>query len=232
MLEFLTELGLVVTFVPLTTRVPHQPTTNHLQQLGVEAFYGNDFDPEKLLESRKDFYDIVIVSRPHNGNRFLSLARQWFPSAYIIYDAEALYCLREIKQAELEGRTLSETKKKAKLRQELEIMNDADLVITVSDAERESILSVRTPTNVAVWGHTHELHIPMTPFSARRDLLLRGRIRGRSSAKYGCGLTLCVRDISEDSPGGCPTADLLLPVPNLQCAFKDLLHRMLKSPVL
>ena len=231
MLEFLTELGLVVTFVPLTTRVPHQPTTNHLQQLGVEAFYGNDFDPEKLLESRKDFYDIVIVSRPHNGNRFLSLARQWFPSAYIIYDAEALYCLREIKQAELEGRTLSETKKKAKLRQELEIMNDADLVITVSDAERDPFCRQGLLPMLPYGVIRTELHIPMTPFSARRDLLLRGGSTGGHPPNTDAVLHF-VSEIFEDSPGAAPQHDLLLPVPNLPCAFKDLLHRMLKSPVL
>ncbi|HLF20697.1 MAG TPA: glycosyltransferase [Bacteroidota bacterium] len=178
MLQFLAELGFVVTFVPLTTRTPHQPTTFQLQQLGIEVFYGDYFDSETLLESRKGFYDIVIISRPHNGARFLSLARQWFPRAQIVYDAEALYCLREIKKAELEGRPLSEREKEAILRQELDIMKEANLIITVSDAERESITALRNTYNVAVWGHTHALQTPMTRFSKRRDVLFVGGFDG------------------------------------------------------
>jgi len=147
---------------------------HQLQQLGIEVFYGDEFSPEELLRSRAGYYDVVIISRPHNGIRFLPLARQHFPNSLIVYDAEALFSIRDILQAQVEGRTVSEKDRKKMLKKELEIMRLADVVITVSDTERATILEEGGHPNVVVWGHTHEIHTPITPFSKRKDLLFVG----------------------------------------------------------
>jgi glycosyltransferase involved in cell wall biosynthesis len=174
MLEFLSELGYVVTFVPLTNRTPWQPTTSELQQLGIEVFYGESFRPAELLRNRSGHYDIVIISRPHNARELLSLTRQYYPNALIIYDAEALFSMREILKAQVEGRSLSETEKRKMLSEELDLMKEADVVVTVSEAERETILKEAGQLDMKVWGHTHDLHVPATPFSERRDILFVG----------------------------------------------------------
>ena len=132
MLELLCELGHVVTFVPLTIRTQHQPATRHLEQLGIEVFSSDDFLPEDLLHDRAGYYDVVVISRPHNGAKYLDLAREHFPRARIVYDAEAVFCVREFLRAELEGRGLSEAQKRGMLRQELDIVKSADVVVTVS----------------------------------------------------------------------------------------------------
>jgi O-antigen biosynthesis protein len=174
MLEFLAELGFIVTFVPVNERTPHQPTTHRLQQLGIEVFYGNGFSPEAVFRSRSGFYDVVLISRPHNGARFLGHARQWFPNALLVYDAEAMFCLREIRKAQVWGYGLSDTEKKAMLQEELKVMMAADVVITVSEAEREIITQEGAHNNVIVWGATHEVSMPSRSFSERRDLLFIG----------------------------------------------------------
>jgi GT2 family glycosyltransferase/glycosyltransferase involved in cell wall biosynthesis len=174
MLEYLSELGYVVTFIPTASRAAWQPTTQELQQMGIELFYGDSFDIDGLLQSRAGFYDLVLISRPHNGQRFLKLVRRLFPKARIIYDAEALFSKREILKAEIEGRKLGEVETKRLIKQETDVISEADLIISVSEAEREAILEQKPESKVEVWGHTHELQIPATSFSQRRDLLFVG----------------------------------------------------------
>lgn len=64
------KLGIRVTLFPLQFPERLQPLTTSLQQLGVEVFYG--FNPEQKLDfecfykERKNYYDFVFVSRPHN----------------------------------------------------------------------------------------------------------------------------------------------------------------------
>jgi GT2 family glycosyltransferase/2-polyprenyl-3-methyl-5-hydroxy-6-metoxy-1,4-benzoquinol methylase/glycosyltransferase involved in cell wall biosynthesis len=173
LLELLSELGFVVTFMPADNQMAHQPTTQRLQQLGVEVFYGS-FILEDVLRGRAGAYDVIIVSRPHNGARYLRLVRECFPAAVIIYDAEALFCLREFLRAEVEGRSFSETERRRMLSDELSIAREADVVITVSEAEREIILRENSHNNVVVWGHTHDLYESCTLFSQRKDLLFVG----------------------------------------------------------
>jgi len=174
MLQLLAESGFVVTFVPLLVRTPPQPATRCLQQLGVEVFYGDTFRLEDLLRERAGGYDIVLISRPHNAETVLPLARQHLPHARIIYDAEALFCARDFRKAELDGLTLSDTVKRVMVRRELDLMKQADVVITVSESERALILLEEPYLNVSVWGHAHDVHEPITPFSQRRDLLFVG----------------------------------------------------------
>ena len=174
MLELLCELGYVVTFVPLTIRTQHQPATRRLEQIGIEVFSGDDFLPEDLLRDRAGYYDVVVISRPHNGAKYLDLAREHFPRARIVYDAEAVFSVREFLRAELEGRGLSEAQKRAMLRQELDIVKSADVVITVSERERDVIVGETGHDQVIVWGHARDVRAPEMPFSKRRDLLFVG----------------------------------------------------------
>jgi len=174
MLELLSDLGFVITFVPLTRPTPHQPATARLQQMGIEVFSGSASTPEDLLRDRAGYYDLLIISRPHNAAKFLPLARQCFPDARIIYDAEALFCVRDFLFAELNGRGLTERQKQRMLRRELDIMTHADVVVTASDAERDLILEHRRHPDVVVWGHAHPVSPPITPFAQRRDLLFVG----------------------------------------------------------
>ena len=174
MLELLCELGYVVTFVPLTIRTQHQPATRRLEQIGIEVFSGDDFLPEDLLHDRAGYYDVVVISRPHNGAKYLDLAREHFPRARIVYDAEAVFSVREFLRAELEGRGLSEAQKRGMLRQELDIVKSADVVITVSERERDVVVRETGHDQVIVWGHARDVRAPETPFSKRRDLLFVG----------------------------------------------------------
>ena len=140
LVELLCESQCIVTFIPVANPTAHEPTTQELQQAGVEVFYGTTFVPEAVFRERAGHYDTVIISRPHNAHKYLRLVRECFPTARVVYDAEAVFSLRDFLRAEAEGRRFSARQKSRMLRNELAIMNQADVVITVSEVEREVML--------------------------------------------------------------------------------------------
>jgi GT2 family glycosyltransferase/glycosyltransferase involved in cell wall biosynthesis len=176
LLEFMSDLGCVVTFVPAVDMTPHQPTTSELQRWGVEVFFGDGFRPEDVVIGRQGFYETVIVSRPHNAKRLLALARRYNPNALVVYDAEALFCAREFLKAALEGRPLDEATKRAMLKRELRLTRHADIVMTVSERDRSIVIEKGGHRQVAVWGHALDAHMPSTGFSRRNDLLFVGTL--------------------------------------------------------
>src|SRR5690606_3583348 len=108
-----------------------------LRSMGVEVLAG--VDPAVVLDERADAYDVVVISRPHNAVRYMARARARFPGARLVYDAEALACLREARRAELEGRRLTDDDLKRLVAEELAPAALADVVTCVCEAERRWI---------------------------------------------------------------------------------------------
>lgn len=178
MVTGLQRLGDVVTFLPSRDRNGYQPITNDLQQLGIEVLFGGALSPTQTLIERAHLYDIVIVSRPNNAPVFLNLAQRYQSEALLVYDAEALFAVREILQAEIENRPLTEVQKRFLVNEELQHMRAADVVVTVSDQERDLVLSQRAHKDVRVWGHAIQPHKPRNSFDNREGLLFVGAGNG------------------------------------------------------
>jgi GT2 family glycosyltransferase len=178
MLELMVDLGYVVTFIPLSNRMKWQPDTQKLQDLGVEVFYDDWYDPSSLLKDREDYYDIVVVSRPHNGQKWLREVRKRNPQALIVYDAEAIFARRDNLRAKIEGRRLSKREQRRSIENELAVIKYSDVVVTVSDDERSIIKEYSPHSNIVVWGHVHSVSSPITPFKDRNDLLFVGGFTG------------------------------------------------------
>lgn len=175
-LEGLVAAGFQVTFFPLQIPQKVQPYTYNLQQKGVEVFF-NDI-PEKLdfqrfYESRKDYYHLVWISRPHNMEEIADVIQNANPNQRIIYDAEALYSAREVLQLELNGYKLSQEEKKSMIESEIELMHKADIVVTVSEAERKMIKNAGFH-NVQVLGHCVAAEETEKSFKQRKDILFVG----------------------------------------------------------
>jgi GT2 family glycosyltransferase len=90
-----------------------------------------------FLKDRLSSYDAMIVSRPHNMSdvsrvlQSISLAEPpWF-----VYDAEALFCLREIGRRRLAGAPVSTKEAGRMLAEELSLAEGCDVIVAVSDAE-------------------------------------------------------------------------------------------------
>ncbi|NLI82607.1 MAG: glycosyltransferase [Deltaproteobacteria bacterium] len=174
MLQFLGEMGYVVTFFPLTDRTPHEPWLDRLQRQGIEVFHAPYAQVRSLIRDRAGLYDALIISRPHNGSRYLRAFRKAWPQTAIIYDAEALFSLRDIFKAHADGIELSDAHIASLLHAELAPMKEADMTTAVSPRECSFVSRFLEGVPTRVWGHPLEPRPPRTPFQERRDFLFVG----------------------------------------------------------
>jgi glycosyltransferase involved in cell wall biosynthesis len=174
MLKFLGELGYKVTFFPLDNATPWQPYTNELQQLGIEVFYGDNLDFIRFAQDRTGYYDLVLISRPHNMEKIFDIIKRFFSNAVLLYDAEAMFSLREILKAKIKGIKLKDEDRERMINGEIDLMNKADLIITVSEHEKKIIAEKGNLNNIVVWGHPIDVKNPKTLFRERKDILFVG----------------------------------------------------------
>jgi glycosyltransferase involved in cell wall biosynthesis len=174
LLEALVQLGFVVTFMPTTDPTPYEPETSELQQLGVEVLHGAR-DIHATLAERPELYDVAIVSRPHNAH-LLDVVRSFNPHATLVYDAEAVFAVRELLQASVEGIVVPDAEARDRVDGELGLMDGADVVLTVSEPERRLVRERRPALAVEVWGDCVRPRAAKPDFRARRDLLFVGAL--------------------------------------------------------
>lgn len=173
MLRLLRASNFRVTFVPVTNPTKVEPATTELQTLGVEVFYGQK-QPEEILRERANFYDYIFISRPHNGRRLIRAANTISPKSTIVYDAESVFSLREIQRARIMGKPFSPSREARLVEEELAIMREADLVITVSSFERKLLRQKGVTKRILVWGHPQDARRSPPGFGGRKDLLFVG----------------------------------------------------------
>jgi GT2 family glycosyltransferase len=183
-----------VTFFPGYDPTPHQPWLRELQQKGVEMVCdGRPF--AEFAAERAGLYDVVLVSRPHNFSTVRADLTRCFPRAVVIYDAEALFFVRdEAKAAVGEPAALQELAEKQQ--RELDLLRFAHLVVAVSEREKR-LLERAAPHfqgQVAVWGHPVEVQPTPRPFAERRDLLFVGSFFAPRSPNVDA-LSFFVRDV-------------------------------------
>ncbi|UFJ42530.1 glycosyltransferase [Brevibacillus humidisoli] len=175
-LDGLAEAGFQVTLFPLQIPQKVEPYTYRLHQKGIEAFFNTIEEKlrfEEFLESRKHYYHAVWISRPHNMTEVVDVIKKVNPNQRIIYDAEALYSDREILQLELNGDRLSEKEKREMVKKEMELIYQADAVVTVSERERQTIIR-NGFKEVEVLAHSVNLRVTPNGFGERQDILFVG----------------------------------------------------------
>jgi len=133
---------------------------------------------EAFLRERHDFYDTIIVSRPHNMRVIADLLERKpdaLGKARLIYDAEALIAPREAMRLALEGRPLSPLRLEGDIQAELDLAKPADLVFAVNEIDAAHFRAAG-PKPVVILGHA--LAIAPTParFIDRRGFLFVGAL--------------------------------------------------------
>lgn len=105
----------------------------------VEVMLGYGFARlEEFLEQRRGVYDMLVVSRPPNLKALQPLRRrrpELFKGMRLIYDAEALFALREIAEAAVQKRPLTRREAQAKLDAEIRLADGAEQVLVVSERD-------------------------------------------------------------------------------------------------
>jgi len=131
-------------------------------------------DLEQHLSTAGVDYDVVVISRPHNGELTRDLLARYLPDAHVIYDAESLFHRRLSLQAEVEpdparrDALLAEAAE-VKSREYL-VVKAADSVVCISELEAAELREV-TDVPVRVIAPFFEAPEP-TPagFEQRADL--------------------------------------------------------------
>lgn len=186
-LEFiksLDQIGCFVTHYPL--QFPHElweEARKFLPETVEIAANRGAFGLQDFLEERQNFYHGIIVSRPHNMvvvNSIVSCHPEWFSGKMLVYDAEAMFSLREIVQAEVNGKPFSPEKSDLLIHEELAITKYANRIITVSQAEADHFVRYGKE-NVFVLGHALDI-VEKTPgFQERAGYLFVGAMPSDSS---------------------------------------------------
>jgi glycosyltransferase involved in cell wall biosynthesis len=141
MLLTLLKQGFFVTFYPLTYFNEDWPAVYADMPRELEVI--RDFGPallEAFLRSRPRYYDWIVVSRPHNMKTLQQIILnypEWFETATVIYDAEALFVYREVRRRQLSGQPLTSEETDQLLKEEIALASSAHCVIAVSERERE-----------------------------------------------------------------------------------------------
>jgi O-antigen biosynthesis protein len=175
LLRHLVGLGHFVTFYPLS--VTTEPWASVYEDLPrtVEVITGHG--PERVrafLGARERYYDTIIVSRSHNLQRLrarLGDVREW--GAAVIYDAEAVTALRDADRERLTGRQAKSDATADRVREELALARGADVVLAVSDIERQAFLSGGAST-VTLLRHACAVDATPTPPERRAGILFVG----------------------------------------------------------
>lgn len=174
----LSNMGYQVTFFPYLTPERPEPCTTSLLSRGIEVIYGMDSsDFASFFAERREYYDVVWVSRPHNMERVIETIRELNPGQKVIYDAEAVFAVRDVLKARLDGQPLTSDQERERIDAELALVAKADAVVAVSERERgliRQVLSEDKPS--AVLGHALAVEPTQNPFDGRRDLLFVGGI--------------------------------------------------------
>ncbi|MBP7509223.1 MAG: glycosyltransferase [Prolixibacteraceae bacterium] len=130
---------------------------------------------EEFINERKNYYDIIWISRPHNFTSVEKYLSRLKKGIRIIYDAEAIFSQREINKKTIKGAIISEYEKEALIKKEVELAHKADLVISVSKRDAE-IFENKGVKNVEILGHCLKIETKSTPFNERKGLLFVGNL--------------------------------------------------------
>ena len=145
----------------------------------VEVMMGMELSALPLfLKSREGYYDMIIVSRPHNMGLmapFLQEHSDHGDGPSVIYDAEAVFTFREAGFRKLAGNPFPEEEFRQTLAAEIGLAGAADCVLSVSDLERSIFLEHGIP-KVEILGHSIRTDPTPAAFADRDGLLFVGAI--------------------------------------------------------
>jgi glycosyltransferase involved in cell wall biosynthesis len=183
-LSTLAKLGYFVTLFP--TAVIDEPWRDVYADIPREIEVMLGYGPDKLhpfLASRKDYYDLLLISRPHNmrfAKPIFQAYPDWFRNTRIIYDAEALFTARELASLRLMGANLDSKSAEQLTMSEVELVAEANLVVSVSKLEAEEFARYGI-RNVRVLGHSISVAPTPRAFEERCGFLFVGSILEENS---------------------------------------------------
>ena len=149
--------GWPVTLFPLWAPHDHMHRVYESLPASVEVALGHQRleGLEAFLAQRKGLYDVLLVSRPPNLE-VLQPLRQRRPELFVgmrlVYDAEALFALREIAMAGVKGKPLSPRAQRERLAREMALAEGSSDVLVVSQRDARHFAAAGHRTHVLSHG--------------------------------------------------------------------------------
>jgi glycosyltransferase involved in cell wall biosynthesis len=157
--------------------------------LGAAAEQLSDF-----LSRRSNVYNLLWVSRPHNMQvvrRMQESSPDLFRGLRLVYDAEAIFALREQASAALRGENWTPALLEGKIAEEVKLAETADSIVSVSPAEAEHFCKAFGIERTRVLGHAITPNPTTSTFEQRGDILFAGAIHGLPSPNGDSVLWFC-----------------------------------------
>ena len=176
--------GWFVTFFPLFHICDDWKETYQNIPREIEVIQG--LGPQRLesfLKERQGYYDVIMVSRPINipfVNEIYQRRPEIFAGARIIYDAEAVWAVREIEKMRLSRNPPDEQQIREMIDKEVHLACIADRIVTVSAVET-SYFSRNGYKNISILGHAVEAKPTPGTFRERNDMLFVGQLTDEDS---------------------------------------------------
>jgi len=171
-LNLLRSLSWNVTFFP-ANRLCHENYADDLRQRGIEVLC-EPTPVEDFLRQRRNYYDLVLMSRVVVAGQYIDAVILWTPQSVLVIDFPDLQSVRESRYAKLtrdDQRAVSAQKISLK---EMELARLADLVITITETERNRLLGRDSHLRIEVIPNVHSMGLDGASFDERRDLLFVG----------------------------------------------------------
>lgn len=172
----LVEMGYLVTLYPLI--FPQEQWSEVYEDIPrrVEVVLHHGVDKlRQFLAERAANFDLIFVSRPHNME---ILARTLAPhdESRIVYDAEALFCMRAIERARAGGNPLATDEIERLVGAEVGLAEKSFSITSVSDGEGRRFVE-RGYERVYTLSHALDAQPGARPFDAREGFLFVGPVR-------------------------------------------------------
>lgn len=171
--------GWFVSFFPMWHREIDWDAAYALLPRDIEILSGRGAEQlSQTLRGRQGYYDLVLVSRPHNMRRFLAeLAKvpDFLKDTPLVYDAEAIAADREKLRYTVQDVPAKKRRETMDVSEELALTREASMIVAVTDADAERFRKA-TGKPTAVIGHAVEPTPTSTSFHERRDLLFVGAL--------------------------------------------------------
>ncbi|MBI5820923.1 MAG: glycosyltransferase [Verrucomicrobia bacterium] len=189
LVKLLREAGNQVTFLARAAAggLDPKPYINDLLALGVEVI---PCDPDKIearwgmkvnsprVDLKRLFaerrFDVAYIYFYEVAEQYADEIRAISPKTKIVVDSVDIHFLREERRAELEKNPQLAAQAKITRERELAVYGKADLALTVTDADANTLRKVLPRANIGVLPNVHPVPSKPTTFDQRRDLLFVG----------------------------------------------------------
>ena len=184
-LHELVAAGAEVTFYPMYRHSKSWPEVRATVGSTVETFILGSADQlGPFLESRRGYYDALLVCRFHNMKRLVELEAldpTLVGDARVIYDAEAVFARRDVlRERVVHERQVGPEEASALVADELALTRLAHTVVSVSEAERQ-LFEDHGVAAVVRLGHAVEITPTPAPFAERAKFLFLGAVHDDNS---------------------------------------------------